>query len=135
MLANLLISPLAKFGIVAAFVATLCCYCFYRGYEHASASHEEEVKEVQFEAAMQYQKKVKELSQIDVNSEKVKERIRTVYVTIKRKADDVIKAKVYSDCKLDDDGMRLWNSANSGVEQTPNPLKLDTALRTAAGTD
>jgi len=45
-----------------------------------------------------------------------REQIRVVYKTIKEQAHEtIISHPEFNDCKLDDDGLRLWNAANSGA--------------------
>lgn len=53
-------------------------------------------------------------------------RARVVTRTIQQQVDKVVERAVYRDCRLDDDGLRLWNAANAGAE-TPPPAKPDPA--------
>ena len=44
-----------------------------------------------------------------------REQIRVVYKTIKEQAHEtIISHPEFNNCKLDDDGLRLWNAANAG---------------------
>ena len=61
-----------------------------------------------------------------------REQIRVVYRTIKEKADEYVKKMPeFNNCRLDDDGLRLWNAANSGAAANM-PGEPDLTLHRAA---
>lgn len=66
---------------------------------------------------------------VGAQREVVREKIRVVYVKIKNKALDNVDKNTdkYADCGLDDDGLRIWNAANSGSAETL-PGKSDSAM-------
>lgn len=57
---------------------------------------------------------------IEEDYEEVRETVRTVYVTIKEKADENIeKNPGYAECGLDDDGLRLYNARPDTFDPYP----------------
>jgi hypothetical protein len=55
-------------------------------------------------------------------------RARVVTRTVQQQVDRLVETTVYRDCRLDDNGLRLWNQANAGRIEAPAPGKPDSAL-------
>lgn len=98
---------------LAALVAALGIFGtgYHNGYKHAN-DHAEALKlQAVAKANEQAIKQAKADQKTAQNYENARERVRTVYVTIKEKAyENIAKHPDYDQCSLDADGLRLYNS-------------------------
>ncbi len=119
----MILNPYFLLGLLVAFLITFGAG-YHNGYKHAD-DHAEALKlQAVNKALKQADEQAKRDQQTAQNYETARERVRTVYVTIKEKAHENIENHPdYADCGLDADGLRLYNhNPNTG---TPPATGLD----------
>lgn len=79
-------------------------------------NHARDAKELvaQREVQARYEEAVNRGNKIAAKLEEEKTRVERHYEDLDRRVDAVTATPVYHSCKLDDDGLRLWNEANQG---------------------
>ena len=84
---------------------------YHYGWQHAKNHYAAEKLAAIDLARKEEARQAKAEKVIEKDYEEVREKVRTVYVTIKEKADENIeKNRGYADCSLDDDGLQLYNA-------------------------
>lgn len=93
---------------------------YHHGWKHAT-NHYAAAKLAAIEVARQEEARQAKAGQvIEEEYEEVREVVRTVYVTIKEKADEnIAKNPDYSECSLDADGLRLYNARPNTYNTAP----------------
>lgn len=110
---------LSPYFWIAALVAAIALFGtgYHNGHKHAN-DHAEALKlQAVNKALKQADEQAKRDQKTAQNYETARERVRTVYVTIKEKAhENIEKHPDYADCGLDADGLRLYNhNPNTGA--------------------
>lgn len=125
---------LSPYFWLAALIAALVI--FGTGYDlgdkHARNKAAAEQLEAVAEAREQATKQAQADQETAQNYETIREKVRTVYVTVKEKANANIKNNPdYDHCSLDDDGLRLYNSRPA--DTSPAPTGADSRVSGSAG--
>ncbi|AKH37285.1 MULTISPECIES: hypothetical protein [Nitrosomonas] len=111
---------------------------YYQGHQHGkngcladqAVALEEAIQQAQGQALEQAKAELKTTQEFETAREKV----RTVYVKIKEKADENIEHNPdYDHCSLDADGLRLYNARPTSTSSTPATDLADSPLSGSAG--
>lgn len=125
---------LSPYFWLAALIAALVI--FGTGYDLGDKHAQNKAAAEQLQAVAEAREQAAKLAQADQqtaqNYETAREKVRTVYVTIKEKANaNIQKNPGYGHCSLDDDGLRLYNSRPAAT--APAPTGSDSRVSGSAG--
>lgn len=125
---------LSPYFWLAALIAALVI--FGTGYDLGDKHARNKAAAEQLEAVAETREQAIKQAQADQetakNYEAAREKVRTVYVTVKEKANANIKNNPdYNHCSLDDDGLRLYNSRPA--DTSPTATGADSRVSGSAG--
>ena len=124
---GLLLSPWFWLALLIS-VLSLLGTGYYYGHKHEKADFAKQQYAAQIRADKAAAKQVAVDRQIEQNFEEARETVRTVYITIKEKANENInKHPDYAQCQLDADGLQLYN-AKPGIIQADTVSGADNAM-------
>ena len=90
-------------------------YAHHKGALSERAVWEQRMDEAKLEADKRYQQKSEEVTQLEAALVKKTENTNAFFASLQAQVSAILSRPVYRDCKLDTDGLRLWNSANQGA--------------------
>jgi len=115
----ILLSPYFWLGSLIG-VISLFGVGFYQGHKFATGEQAREQRAAQVKIDKEREKRESIVREIAQDYEVKREKVRTVYIKVKEKADENIdKNPDYGVCGLDDDGLRLYNQKPEVREEIP----------------